>query len=54
VFWTGSGPAETRRDVVAPAGAALWVLGIVGAVAAGVGGGLYWYGRPAPATSLSD
>lgn len=46
IFWTGTGPAATRKNVVAPLGSALWVGAAVGAVAAGVGGGVFLAGAP--------
>ncbi len=46
IFWTGTGPAATRKNVVAPLGSALWVGAIVGAVAAGVGGAVFLAGAP--------
>lgn len=52
IFWTGTGPAATRKDVIAPLGSGLWIGAIVGAVAAGVGGGLYLAGSPDEARSI--
>lgn len=54
LYWTGTGPAATRRDVIAPLGAVMWVVTGVGVVAAGVGGGLFFAGAPAstPQTRL--
>lgn len=52
IFWTGTGPAATRKDVIAPLGSVLWIGAIVGAVAAGVGGGLYLAGSPDEARSI--
>ncbi|MDP2339578.1 MAG: hypothetical protein Q8O67_01360 [Deltaproteobacteria bacterium] len=46
VFWTGSGPAATRKDVVAPLGSVLWVGTIVGVAAAGAGAGVFLAGAP--------
>ena len=46
IFWTGTGTADTRRNVIAPTGAVLWVATIVGAATAGVGGAVYLAGAP--------
>lgn len=46
IILTGSGDKETRRDIVVPLGAALWIGTIVGTVAAGAGGALYLAGSP--------
>ncbi len=46
IFWTGTGPAKTRADVVAPLGSVLWVVGVVGGLGAAAGGGLYLAGAP--------
>ncbi|HEY1099511.1 MAG TPA: hypothetical protein VGF99_11315, partial [Myxococcota bacterium] len=47
IFWTGTGPAATRRDVIAPLGAVMWVVGGVGLVAAAVGGVVFLVSAPA-------
>lgn len=54
VFWTGTGPAATRRDVVAPLGSVMWIVTAVGVVAAAVGGIVFVAGAPAekPASKL--
>lgn len=54
VFWTGTGPAATRRDVVAPLGSVMWIVSAVGVVAAAVGGIVFVAGAPAdkPASKL--
>lgn len=46
IFWTGTGPADTRKNIIAPLGAAMWVGAIVGTAAAALGGGLYLAGAP--------
>jgi len=46
IFWTGTGAAQTREDVIAPLGSALWIATIVGGVAAASGGALYLAGAP--------
>jgi hypothetical protein len=46
IFWTGSGPADTRKNVVAPLGSVLWIGTIVGAAAAGTGAGVFLAGAP--------
>jgi hypothetical protein len=38
VFWTGTGPAEIRKNVVAPMGGVFWVVSALGLLTAGVGG----------------
>jgi hypothetical protein len=45
LFWTGTGSAAWRRDVVLPATQVLWGVALVGAVAAGAGGGFLWVTR---------
>ncbi len=50
LYWTGTGPAATRRDVIAPLGAVMWVVSGVGVVAAGIGGALFFAGAPASTT----
>ena len=48
IFWTGTGSADARKDVVAPLGAVLWVATMVGGAAAATGGGILLAGAPAP------
>ena len=48
LFWSGTGSANTRRDVVAPLGAVFWVTSATGLLASGVGG-LLWYVGGVPA-----
>jgi hypothetical protein len=50
LYWTGTGPAATRRDVIAPLGGVMWVVTGVGVAAAGIGGGLFFAGAP-PSTA---
>ena len=54
IFWTGTGPAVTRRDVIAPLGAVMWIASAVGVVAAAVGVVVVVVGSPAarPASKL--
>lgn len=47
IFWTGTGTAATRKDVIAPMGSVLWISTIVGVATAGVGGGIFLAGAPA-------
>lgn len=47
LFWNGVGSAATRKDIVAPLGAAMWVGAIVGVAASALGGGLFLAGSPA-------
>lgn len=47
IFWTGTGTADTRRDVIAPMGAVLWIATVVGVATAGAGGAVYLAGAPA-------
>ncbi len=46
IFWTGTGPAATRRDVIAPLGSVMWVVTAVGGVAAITGGIIFLVGAP--------
>lgn len=47
IFWTGTGTADTRKTVIAPMGAVLWIATVVGAATAGAGGAVYLAGAPA-------
>lgn len=46
IFWTGTGTAETRKDVIAPLGSVLWIATTIAAVTAGIGGAVYFAGAP--------
>ncbi len=46
IFWTGTGPAATRRDVIAPLGSVMWIVTGVGIVAAAVGGVIFVTAAP--------
>lgn len=46
IFWTGTGTADTRKNVIAPMGAVLWIATVVGAATAGAGGAVYLAGSP--------
>ncbi len=46
IFWTGTGTAETRKDVIAPLGSVLWISTIAAGVVAGVGGAVFLAGAP--------
>lgn len=54
IFWTGTGPAATRKDVVAPLGSAFWIGTVVGVIAGGAGGAMYLVGSPTEKAQIDD
>lgn len=47
IFWTGTGSADSRKNLVAPLGSVLWIGTVVGAAAAATGAGIFLAGAPA-------